>query len=107
MVSTSDYEAQRVMACNKLTQDQETHLHDGWPPTVLHACYHIFVLKLAHNLIDCQIWHSVVIIKFFFKQLSSLFEQFIVQEINLDYVATLFRGKTTSNAVCETFHKQE
>ncbi len=88
-----------------LIQQSTSHCHnllfflwhnDGWSPTTLPAHYCMFGLKLVHSLVDCWVWHSVVITKFLFKQ-SSLFEWFIVREINVDQVATLFLGKNHFN----------
>ncbi len=67
--------------------------NDGWHTTAHPAHYHMFSLKPKHNLVYCRFWHSTGITKFIFKQSTSLFEWFIVWEINLDQVTTLFRGK--------------
>ncbi len=68
--------------------------NDGLPPIAFPMWYRVFGLKPAHYSVYCQVWYSVVITEFLFERLTDLFEQlFIVREINLNQVATLFKGK--------------
>ncbi len=47
--------------------------NNKWPPIASPAWYRVFGLKLADNLVDCQVWYSVMIIKFLFKRNDLLF----------------------------------
>ncbi len=99
MVSTSDYETHDVCGSWQVNlRGKMMHTcitvsnycfhdllfllwcNDGWPPTTLPACYHMFGCKPIHNLVDCRVQHSIMITKFLFKQLTSLFKWFLFKK---------------------------
>ncbi len=99
-----------VVACDKLTCGARQRTLTRWLALITAMTSSFFSSVTIHGLllpflcvIMGLVWNwntiqfvesgSVVITKFLFKQSTSLFEWFIVREINLDQVATLFRGK--------------